>query len=120
MAWYVNYTHEWYADNEDVLRIDFLRDLASQPSIVEMSGQPSPFVLSYTSDDVMSSIKSGGAKLSMLSETDMQYSNPGFIGNDPKEWRVQFYRNSTLEWFGYLRAYLSLVRAALVLLHIAA
>ena len=100
MAWYTEYYHEWYSDDETLLRLNFKKTTSG--SMIEMEGQPDPITIMLPTNDRFEVVRATGATLNLMSTTDMQFSNPGFIGDDPKEWLVEYLEDGTPMWFGYL------------------
>lgn len=100
MAWYPQFRHEWKSDNDDTLIVDFERDVYYYAPII-VKAQPSPFVIDYPKlKDKFEPVRGNGAEINLISETDGQLLD--LIGNDPKEWKVKYYKNGTLEWMGWL------------------
>jgi len=99
MAWYPHITHEWYSDNEEKLKVDFEKETFNATPTT-MSGQPDPFIIEYPNKEKFDPIRGSGANINLLSETNFQLTS--FLGNDPIEWRVRFFSDGVLKWFGYL------------------
>jgi len=103
MAYVERYFHQFCDQYGDTHRISILQD-GFGGSATEIEGQPNPILITYesSSEFKFDPIRPSTAEVYLTFGTGNDVDFEEFWTADEREFKVEYYRDSVLEWLGYV------------------